>query len=471
MELVEFTPGPQNGSGYAVGWYCDRCQAESTSGTLGKLRWHSAATQFDLCMPCAARDVAAAGDHMETGWAASSPGDGLARRAEPADLGVSPAAKRAKLGGTLTSAAQLSKIRVKKPLTPFILYVGGTRVTAAAPPLGNACQVAAHAGLPHAGPTPRRRYTKEMCKSESIDFQGIGKNWQLLSAAGKGRFKALAAIDKQRYHRELADAAAVSGVSGPINKQFAYPQLTKRYPSMVGSFAHTIPQHMVKHARNPQQAVKYASLFSGALDTSGGARLGGAGQPSASALDHVDKRTVTAPVLYRAEMEHLLLRENSNLTPREASKLLNSMWVVVDDETRMKYDALAAQMRSTVAEESQKKQEVARAPAHSAGAGAGAGGYAQPFVPMPTLRGDAAFADPAGMGKRGRGRGNRIWSEDEMATYISGLRRFGKDFIRIMDYLGSGKNENQVKSFWNNYRHKLGLDQYVNEWERTVGAR
>lgn len=46
----------------------------------------------------------------------------------------------------------------------------------------------------------------------------------------------------------------------------------------------------------------------------------------------------------------------------------------------------------------------------------------------------------------------RIWSDEEVATYITGLRMHGRDMDSITEMLAPSKSETQIKGWWNNYR-------------------
>lgn len=65
--------------------------------------------------------------------------------------------------------------------------------------------------------------------------------WSKLPPGPKSVYYQRAAIDKQRYVRE--SLLAREDVQG--DAAFSYPDVSKKYPSMIGSFAATIPQRMV----------------------------------------------------------------------------------------------------------------------------------------------------------------------------------------------------------------------------------
>lgn len=47
----------------------------------------------------------------------------------------------------------------------------------------------------------------------------------------------------------------------------------------------------------------------------------------------------------------------------------------------------------------------------------------------------------------------RIWSDEEVATYITGLRMHGRDMEAITEMLAPSKTETQIRGWWNNYRY------------------
>lgn len=62
---------------------------------------------------------------------------------------------------------------------------------------------------------------------------------------------------------------------------------------------------------------------------------------------------------------------------------------------------------------------------------------------------------------------NRIsarWSNDEYQLAIQGIRKFGKDFQKIAEILGT-KNESQINQFYTNYRKKFNLEDILKEFE------
>lgn len=62
---------------------------------------------------------------------------------------------------------------------------------------------------------------------------------------------------------------------------------------------------------------------------------------------------------------------------------------------------------------------------------------------------------------------NRIsarWSNDEYQLAIQGIRKFGKDFKKIAEILGT-KNESQINQFYTNYRKKFNLEHILKEFE------
>lgn len=56
------------------------------------------------------------------------------------------------------------------------------------------------------------------------------------------------------------------------------------------------------------------------------------------------------------------------------------------------------------------------------------------------------------------------WNNDEMQLAVKGFRRHGKDFQAIAEIIGT-KNEQQVRSFYANYRKKFYLDDIVKEFD------
>lgn len=56
------------------------------------------------------------------------------------------------------------------------------------------------------------------------------------------------------------------------------------------------------------------------------------------------------------------------------------------------------------------------------------------------------------------------WNNDEMQIAVKGFRRHGKDFQAIAEIIGT-KNEQQVRSFYANYRKKFYLDDIVKEFD------
>ncbi len=56
-----------------------------------------------------------------------------------------------------------------------------------------------------------------------------------------------------------------------------------------------------------------------------------------------------------------------------------------------------------------------------------------------------------------------IWSDEEIALVVSGLRSYGRNFAEIAKTLGGAKSVTQVRNWYHNYRRKYNLDQYIEE--------
>lgn len=60
---------------------------------------------------------------------------------------------------------------------------------------------------------------------------------------------------------------------------------------------------------------------------------------------------------------------------------------------------------------------------------------------------------------------NPKWTEDEMLLSVIGFSRFGKDFEKIGETIGT-KNEGLVEDFFHNYRQRYNLDFAIAEFQR-----
>jgi hypothetical protein len=54
------------------------------------------------------------------------------------------------------------------------------------------------------------------------------------------------------------------------------------------------------------------------------------------------------------------------------------------------------------------------------------------------------------------------WSQEELLMAAQGVRRYGKNFQKIAEVMGT-KSESHLKSFYANYRRRYGLDSLVQE--------
>lgn len=66
----------------------------------------------------------------------------------------------------------------------------------------------------------------------------------------------------------------------------------------------------------------------------------------------------------------------------------------------------------------------------------------------------------------GNNRINSRWNSDELSMAVKGVRKYGKDFQAIAELLGT-KTEQQVRTFYMNYRRKYNLDNVLKEFEST----
>lgn len=73
-------------------------------------------------------------------------------------------------------------------------------------------------------------------------------------------------------------------------------------------------------------------------------------------------------------------------------------------------------------------------------------------------------ADALGPGPISINRISARWSNDEYQLAIRGIRKYGKDFQKIAEIIGT-KNESQVNQFYTNYRKKYNLDDIIKEFE------
>ncbi|CAG7719933.1 unnamed protein product [Allacma fusca] len=62
----------------------------------------------------------------------------------------------------------------------------------------------------------------------------------------------------------------------------------------------------------------------------------------------------------------------------------------------------------------------------------------------------------------GSGRVTARWSQEELLMAAQGVRRYGKNFQKIAEVMGT-KSESHLKSFYANYRRRYGLDSLVQE--------
>lgn len=62
------------------------------------------------------------------------------------------------------------------------------------------------------------------------------------------------------------------------------------------------------------------------------------------------------------------------------------------------------------------------------------------------------------------------WNNDEMQIAVKGFRRHGKNFQAIAEILGT-KNEQQLRSFYANYRKKYFLDDIIKEYDEEQSQR
>jgi len=63
---------------------------------------------------------------------------------------------------------------------------------------------------------------------------------------------------------------------------------------------------------------------------------------------------------------------------------------------------------------------------------------------------------------------NAKWSNEELLLAVQGVRKFGKDFKRVAEVLGT-KSESHLKSFFVNYRRRYNLDAVLKEFEAENG--
>ena len=57
------------------------------------------------------------------------------------------------------------------------------------------------------------------------------------------------------------------------------------------------------------------------------------------------------------------------------------------------------------------------------------------------------------------------WTVEEKKTYIDSLKRYGKNFQKISECL-KRRTPDQCRNYFQNYKVKLNLNQYVREFER-----
>lgn len=65
---------------------------------------------------------------------------------------------------------------------------------------------------------------------------------------------------------------------------------------------------------------------------------------------------------------------------------------------------------------------------------------------------------------------NSRWNDDEMQTAKDGLRQYGANWEAIANMVGS-KNKEQCRNFYFNYKRKLGLDEILQEYKKTLGEK
>ena len=58
-----------------------------------------------------------------------------------------------------------------------------------------------------------------------------------------------------------------------------------------------------------------------------------------------------------------------------------------------------------------------------------------------------------------------IW----LMVVLTGIRRYGKDFMAIADVIGN-KTEAHIRSFFVNYRRRYNLDEVLDEYEKEHGG-
>jgi hypothetical protein len=61
----------------------------------------------------------------------------------------------------------------------------------------------------------------------------------------------------------------------------------------------------------------------------------------------------------------------------------------------------------------------------------------------------------------------RGWNKDEMLKVAEGLGKFGRDFVKIGDLVGT-KNRQQCKDFYDNYKRKFNMDAITHSLKKTV---